>query len=136
MIGGSKVGESFSITEKSLERYYYLNQQQKEITQELNYLKKLFHKALDKELGKYEKGKIEYGGYIIQRQIRESTNYRNEETVQKLSNLNLEDFIQVIRSPDKDKLEAAIKLGLVDEKDFEGLKETKFTQAIIVKENV
>lgn len=134
MIGGNEVQDSFTITEKELKRYFYLNQQKREITQEINHLKKLFHQALDKTLGKNEKGEIECGRYKIQRQVRQSTSYRNEETVQMLIDLNLEDFIQVVRRPDKEKLEAAIKLGLVDKKDFEKFKQTKLTQAIIVKE--
>src|SRR5699024_7413761 len=127
MIGGKMMDDGLAITEKELKRYYQLNHQKKEIDQELNQLKKLFHKSLDERFGKNEKGEIECGNYKIQRQIRQSTNYRNDETVQKLIELNLEDFIKVVKQPDKEKLESGIKLGLVDKKEFEQFKQTKIT---------
>lgn len=127
--------DSLTMTEEKLKRYYQLNKQKKEIEQEINLLKKLFHESLDQTIGKSKKGEIECGKYKIQRQIRQSISYRNEEAVQKLVDLNLKEFIQVIKRPDKDKLEAAFKLGLVNEKDFEEYKQTRITQAIIVKEN-
>lgn len=126
--------DSFTISEKELKRYYDLNKQKKEIEQDINQLKKLFHQALDKAIGINEKGEIEYGNYKLQRQIRQSINYHNKDTVQKLIDLNLEEFIQVIKRPDKDKLEAAIKLGLVNKNDFDDLKQTKLTKAIVVKD--
>ena len=124
----------FTITEKELKKYYNLNKQKKEIDQELNHLKKLFHQALDKETGQNQKAEIECGQFKLQRQIRQTVSYRNDETIKKLIALNLEDFIKIERRPDKEKLEAGIKLGLVDAKEFEDYKQTRITQALIVKE--
>jgi len=124
----------FTITEKELKKYYNLNKQKKEIDQQLNHLKKLFHQALDKETGQNQKAEIECGQFKLQRQIRQTVSYRNDETIKKLIALNLEDFIKIERRPDKEKLEAGIKLGLVDAKEFEDYKQTRITQALIVKE--
>jgi len=124
-----------TITEVELEKYFHLQQQKKTIDQEINQLKKTFHQVLDQTIGKYSKAEISCGHYTIKRYIRHATTYQQEETIKKLSELNLEDFIQVIRRPDKEKLEAAIKLGLVDAKEFEPLKQTKITQALIVTPN-
>lgn len=122
-----------TITENELKRYFDLNKQKKEIEQEMNHLKKLFHQFLDHSFGKEQKGEILRGNYKAQRQIRSSVNYHDEETVQKLEELNLKEFI--LKRPDIEKIEAAVKVGLVDEKSFEDCKDTKFTQAIVVKES-
>jgi hypothetical protein len=138
MSGGDNVKEttksSVSITEEELKKYFELNKQKKEIEQEMNQLKKQLHQFLDHSFGKDQKGEIERGNYKAQRQVRSSTSYNDENTIQKLEELNLEDFI--VKRPDIEKIEAAIKLGLVEEKAFEECKITKLTQAIVVKESV
>lgn len=122
------------ITENELQRYHDLNRQKKEIEHEMNQMKKQFHAMLDDTFGKLQKGEIQYGGYKLQRQIRTSISYHDEDTVQKLENLNLGDFIVVKKRPDTEKLEAAIELGLVEEKEFSDCKRKKQTQTIVVRE--
>src|SRR5690625_1453657 len=124
-----------TITEEELKKYYHLQQQKKTIDQEINQLKNTFHQVLDQTIGKHSKAEITCGQYTLKRYIRHSTNYHQKETIKKLSELNLEDFIQVIRRPDKEKLEAAIKLGLVDSEEFEPFRQTKITQALVVSVN-
>jgi hypothetical protein len=122
----------YDVTEEELRKFYELNKQKKEIETELNQLKKQVHQFLDHSFGKEQKGEVQRGNYKAQRQIRSSTNYHDEHTVQKLEELNLGDFI--LKRPDIEKIEAAIKIGLVEEKAFEECRETKLTQAIVVKE--
>lgn len=125
-------GVSVSITEEELKKFYELNKQKKVIEQEMNRLKKHFHQFLDDLIGKEQKGEFQLGNYKVQRQIRSSTNYHEENTVLKLEELNLLEFI--VKRPDTEKIEAAIKVGLIEETAFEECKETKLTQALVVKE--
>ncbi len=85
-----------------------------------------------KPLEKKQKGEVRHGKYKVQRVIRSKVQYDEEKTVEKLEELNLADFL--VKRPDTEKLEAAIKVDLVKEKDFEGCKTNKLTQAISVKE--
>ncbi|MUK88541.1 hypothetical protein GMD78_09080 [Ornithinibacillus sp. L9] len=126
--------EALTITEEDIKRYYELNKQKKDIEQEMNYLKKKFHELLDDSFGKESKGEIQRGNYKLQRQIRSSVRYDDDHTIEKLEELNLNDFIVEVRRPDTEKLESAIKLGLVEEKDFTDCKKSKITQTIVVKE--
>lgn len=126
--------KTLTVTEDDIKRYYELNNQKKDIQQEMNYLKKKFHQLLDESFGKEQKGEIQRGNYKLQRQIRSSVKYDDENTVKKLDELNLNDFVVEIRQPDTEKLESAIKLGLVEDKDFTDCKKTKITQTIVVKE--
>ncbi|SET21148.1 hypothetical protein SAMN05216389_1071 [Oceanobacillus limi] len=128
------MGEASTITEEDIKRYYDLNNQKKDIEQEMRYLKKKFHEVLDDSFGKESKGEIQRGNYKVQRQIRSSIRYDDENTIQKLEDLNLNDFIVEVRRPDTEKLESAINLGLVEEKDFSDCKKSKLTQTIVVKE--
>ncbi|AIF44861.1 hypothetical protein X953_18410 [Virgibacillus sp. SK37] len=122
------------MSEADLERYYILSKQKKEIEQEMKQLKKDFNLYLDDSIGKNQKGEIACGNYKVQRQIRAAIGYNQELTVQKLEELNLNDFIIVEKLPDTDKLEAAIKIGLVEESAFTECKTNKTTTAIVVKE--
>lgn len=124
--------ESFEITEEYLKRYADLNIEKKTIEKELNLIKKQLHEYLDETFGKKQKGEVRYGKYKVQRVIRSKVQYDEEKTVEKLEELNLADFL--VKRPDTEKLEAAIKVDLVKEKDFEGCKTNKLTQAISVKE--
>lgn len=127
--------ETLIITEKQLQRYIELNKQKKQIEAEINHLKKIFHQYFDQTNGKMKKGEIQQGMYKVQRQIRKTMTYIDEPTIQKLEQLNLNDFITTVKKPDTDKLEAAINLGLVDEEDFVDCTRTKVTEAIVVRES-
>ncbi|GGA89553.1 hypothetical protein [Ornithinibacillus halotolerans] len=126
--------EVIDITEEEIKRYFDLNKQKKEIETTMNELKKKFHDVLDNSFGKKEKGEIQRGRYKLQRQIRSSVNYDEEGTVKKLEELNLKEFIVERKVPDTDKLESALKLGLVEENDFIEQKKVRITQSIVVKE--
>ncbi|MGP4108019.1 hypothetical protein [Virgibacillus sp. L01] len=126
--------EGSLLTTDMLKRYFELNNQKKKIDNELKLLKKNLHEILDESIGKDQKGELQRGDYKIQRQIRSSISYIDEKTVEKLEELNLNDCIVHVKRPDTNKLEAAIKLGLVEENEFEGCKKAKVTQALVVKE--
>lgn len=125
--------DSIGITEEEIRRYYVLQQEKKEIEYEMKELKKHFHQALDASVGENQKGEMKRGDYLAQRQIRTSTQYERVCTVSKLEDMQLADFIIIEKRPDTDKLEAAIKLGLVDGEAFADCKHTKVNQAITVK---
>ncbi|MFD2629817.1 hypothetical protein [Oceanobacillus kapialis] len=122
------------ISEEDIKRYDILNKQKKELEQEMNRLKKKFHTYLNEEIGADKPGEIKRGNYQLKRQIRSSILYETELTLKKLEDANLHDFILVERKPDTEKIEAAIKLGLVEKEAFEDCKKVKATQAIVVKE--
>lgn len=122
-----------TITEADLKRFYELTKQKREIEREIEQLKRHFHLVFDKTVGENEKANMTCGLYHIQRQIRQTTRYHPERTVQKLEDLQLSDFIDIIKQPNTNKLTAAIRLGLVDEHAFDDCRETKLTQAITVR---
>ncbi|MFS0673408.1 hypothetical protein [Ornithinibacillus sp. 179-J 7C1 HS] len=126
--------EVLTVTEEELKQYFELNKQKKEIEDEMNRLKKKFHEVFDTSFGKQAKGELQQGNYKLQRQIRTSTSYDDMGTVTKLEELNLKEFIIETKIPDTEKLESAIKLGLVEEEDFKDIKKTRVTQTIVVKE--
>jgi len=128
------MNKQIEVTKEDLERYYTLRQQKTEMEKEMNQLKKRIHDYFDEHAGKKQKGSITLGGYQASRQIRSSVQYDKEETVEKLEELNLKDFIIMEKTPDTEKLEAAMKIGLVDKETFEDCKNTKLTQAILVRE--
>ncbi|WP_164214734.1 host-nuclease inhibitor Gam family protein [Virgibacillus sp. YIM 98842] len=123
-----------AVTAEDLERYYTLRKQKTEMEKEINELKKKIHDYFDNHVGEKQKGSVTLGDYQASRQIRSSVHYDREETVEKLEKLNLKDFIIVEEKPDTEKLEAAIKVGLVEKDAFADCKNTKLTQAIVVKE--
>ncbi|WP_188205590.1 hypothetical protein [Alkalibacillus aidingensis] len=122
------------LSEELLKRYYELNQQKLEIDKELKQIKKQIHNYLDETYGKEQKGEVKLGRYKAQRVIRSSVSYDDEKTVKKLKDLNLEEFIEVVKRPDTKKLEAAMELDLVDDNEFADCKKKKQSQAITVKE--
>ncbi|MEQ6377068.1 hypothetical protein RZN25_09575 [Bacillaceae bacterium S4-13-56] len=128
------VDESFALSEDTLRKYYELNNQKKELEKEMNQIKKEIHHYLDETFGKEQKGEVKLGKYKAQRTIKSSINYDQEKTVQKLEELNLKDFILLVKRPDTEKLEAAMKIDLVKEDEFKDCKTDRKTQAIIVKE--
>ncbi len=124
----------YNLTEDLLKRYYDLNIQKKELEKEMNHMKKQIHQYFDEAIGREQKGEVKLGKYKVQRVIRSSITYDEEKTVKKLEALNLEDFILLVKRPDTEKLEAAIKIDLVKEDEFLDCKTNKVSQAITVKE--
>ncbi|UJL45836.1 hypothetical protein KFZ58_15845 [Virgibacillus sp. NKC19-16] len=123
-----------AISADKLARYYTLNRKKKEIEQEINQLKKDFHAYFDKEVGTNNKGELVDGGYKLQRQIRKSEKFNEETTVSRLEEMKMNDLIQVVRKPDSEKINSAVKLGLLREEDLEGCRMTSYSAAISVKE--
>jgi hypothetical protein len=121
------------INEELVTRYYQLNQQAKEIDNELKDLKQKFHDYFDTTLGKDSKGESVVGDFMVQRQIRKSESLHEEHTVKVLEELNLAECIQTIQRPDQKKIDAAIALGLLNERDIESCIIRKVSQAIVVK---
>nr|WP_272885674.1 hypothetical protein [Fictibacillus marinisediminis] len=115
-------------------RFHELNQQAKAIDAELSELKKKFNTHFDYMCGESEKGEALYGSYKLQRQIRKSESFHTEKTVQKLEELNLQDCIITTKQPDKQKIEAAMTLGLIPQGELDGCLLRKITPVIVVKE--
>ncbi|WP_208588755.1 hypothetical protein [Gracilibacillus suaedae] len=134
MSKATEVEEYSKLSEEMLKKYYDLNFQKKELEKEMNQIKKQIHHCLDEQFGKQQKAEVQLGKYKAQRIIRSSVHYDQEKTVQKLEELNLEDFILQVKQPDTDKLEAAMKIDLVNEEEFRDCKRNKLSQAITVNE--
>jgi uncharacterized Zn finger protein len=128
------MNKQVAVTADDLERYFTLRKQKTEMEKEINELKKKIHDYFDEHAGEKQKGSVTLGNYQASRQIRSSVLYDKVETVEKLQELNLKDFIIVEKKPDTEKLEAAMKIGLVEKDVFEECKNTKLTQAIVVRE--
>ena len=125
---------NYMITREMLSRYQELNQKKKEIEQQLDELKKAFNHYFDISVGQNIKGEITVNDYKLQRQIRTTEKYKQEETVSRLEELKLMDLIQ--KRPDEGKLKSAINLGLLTEEDLAGCKIISSSQAIYVKQIV
>lgn len=121
------------ITGETLARYDDLNRKKKEIDQEMNHLKKLFHAHFDQQVGSDTKGELVNGGYKLQRQIRKSEKY-NDDIINRLEKLKMNDLIKVVKKPDVEKINSAINLGLLGEDDIEDCRTTQYTAAISVRE--
>ncbi|WP_156291833.1 hypothetical protein [Oceanobacillus salinisoli] len=122
------------ITQEMIERYYNLNRIKKEVEAEMNQLKKTFHTYFDNEVGENEKGEWTTGTYKLQRQVRKTEKFNDNETVERLEELNMNDLIQVVKKPDGDKIDAAINLGLLKAEDLEGCRVVSYSRAISVRE--
>ncbi|MEW9676720.1 hypothetical protein ABRT01_11115 [Lentibacillus sp. L22] len=122
------------ITQETLGKYYKLNRKKKEIEKEMNQLKNLFNTYFDQQVGANTKGEITDGGYKLQRQIRTTEKFNEQMTVDRLEDLKLNDLIKVVKKPDKEKINSAISLGLLDEKDLDDCRDTTYTAAITVRE--
>lgn len=120
------------ITGDMLSRYQELNQKKKEIEEQLDELKKVFNHYFDISVGPNVKGEITINDYKLQRQIRTTEKYLQEETVKRLEELNLMDLIQ--KKPDEGKIKSALSLGLLKEEDLKECKMINCTQAIYVKQ--
>ncbi|WP_018932967.1 hypothetical protein [Gracilibacillus lacisalsi] len=134
MSRATELEESSKLSEEMLKKYFDLNLQKKELEKEMNQIKKQIHHCLDEQFGKQQKAEVQLGKYKAQRIIRTSVHYNQEKTVQKLEELKLEDFILQVKQPDTEKLEAAMKIDLVNEEEFQDCKMNKLSQAITVKE--
>lgn len=121
------------ITEEMLVKYYELNKQKKEIELKMNELKDVFQQYFNQLVGSNHKGEITINGYKLQRQIRQTEKYNDEETVRKLEELQLNDLIQVVKKPDDKKIKAAVDLGLLSPQHLEGCITTTYSPAITVK---
>ncbi|MCR2823505.1 hypothetical protein [Lederbergia panacisoli] len=121
------------ITGEMLINYYELNKKKKEIEAEMNQLKKVFHDYFDHHIGSLDKGEITLSGYKLQRQIRKTEKFNDEETIKRLEQLKMNDLIQIVKKPDTIKIKSAINLGFLQEKDLEGCIVTTTAPAISVK---
>lgn len=121
------------ITGEMVDRYYELNKQKKEIELELNQLKDAFHLYFNQLVGPNDKGEITLNGYKLQRQIRKTEKFHEEETVKRLEALNMNDLILVIKKPDDLKIKSALTLGLLSSENLEGCIYTACSPAITVK---
>ena len=122
------------ITTDMIARYQELMKQKKEIDNEMDHLKKIFHVYFDRLVGVNQKGEIIHEGMKLQRQIRKTEKYNETSTVQKLEALCLHDLIQNIKKPDTEKISAAIALGLLKEADLHECKEISYAKVISVKD--
>jgi hypothetical protein len=121
------------ITGEMLVKYYELNKQKKEIEMEMNELKDVFQNYFNNLVGSDHKGEITISGYKLQRQIRKTEKYNDEETIKRLEELQMNELIQVVKKPDDVKIKAALNLGLLSPDHLEGCIVSTFSPAITVK---
>ncbi len=121
-----------TVTAEMIERYYECNKQKKEIENQMEELKQLFHLYFDKSFGEEKKAEVVMGGYKLQRQVRKSEKF-SDETVQKLEALRMHELIKTVKKPDDAKIKAAIQLNLIKEEELEGCLVTSSSMAISVK---
>lgn len=121
------------ITEDMVEKFFELNKKAKEIEKELTQLKKTFNTYFDLAVGNYEKGALFFDSFVLQRQIRVTEKFREEETVQRLEEMQLEDCIRIEKKVDEEKLSAAMTLGLISPELLDEFKDRKYTKVITVK---
>ncbi|PLR77506.1 hypothetical protein CU633_10235 [Bacillus sp. V3-13] len=121
------------ITGEMLVKYYELNKKKKEIELEMNQLKDIFHHYFDDQVGTDDKGEITISGYKLQRQIRKTEKFHDEETIKRLEELQMNDLIKIVKKPDDVKIKSAINLGLLHAEDLEGCIITTTSPAISVK---
>lgn len=133
MVGKAGSGE-ISITEEMVARYHSLNEEAKVIEKELAQLKKRFNEYFDQTVGQHAKGELLLGDYKLQRQIRRSERYIDDKAVHRLEELNMADCIQITKRPDKEKIQAAIKLGLLSAAALDDCKHHRVSEAIYVRE--
>ena len=124
---------TFQIPEEMVSRYAALNEKAKKIEEEMAEIKKIFNAYFDHEYGKNSKGEERIGAYKIQRQIRQSESYHPDKTVKVLEELNLSDCIILVKQPDKEKIQAALTLGMLSAEEMKDCVIRKCSQAIVVK---
>ena len=121
------------ITGEMLAKYYELNKRKKEIEIEMNELKNIFHHYFNNLVGSNDGGEITISGYKLQRQMRKTEKYKEDVTLKRLEELQMNDLIQVVKKPDDVKIKSALNLGLLNEKQLEGCLVTTYSPAIAVK---
>ncbi|WP_223700110.1 hypothetical protein [Sutcliffiella deserti] len=126
-------GINQTVSREMLEMYYELNKQKKEIELQMKNLKEKFHQYFDLQYGPDSKAEITMDGYKLQRQIKKTERFIEEETIKRLEELQMVDLIKVVKKPDEAKIEAAIQLNLLKRTDLEGCKVINMTPAISVK---
>ncbi|WP_368658141.1 hypothetical protein AB3Z07_25280 [Metabacillus halosaccharovorans] len=119
------------ITREMLAHFLELQHKKKEVEAEMDELKRAFNEYFDLSVGKNAKGEMVLREYKLQRQIRNSVKFKQQQTVKKLEELNLLDLIE--KKPDEEKIKSAIQLGLLHEEDLEDCKTVNTSQAIYVK---
>lgn len=119
------------VTKEMLVQYEELNRKKKEIENQLDELKKVFNAFFDISVGQNKKGEVEVDEYKLQRQIRTTERFETEPTLQRLEELRMMDLI--VKKPDDEKIRSAIKLGLINEKDFDGCVRISSTKAFYVR---
>lgn len=119
------------ITREMLAHFVELQHKKKEVETEIDELKKAFNEYFDLSVGDNAKGEMVLRDYKLQRQIRNTVKYKQQQTVKRLEELNLLDLIE--KKPDEGKIKSAIQLGLLQEEDLEGCKTVNTSQAIYVK---
>lgn len=120
------------LTREMLAHYIELNRKKKEIEEELEQLKKTFNQYFDEHVGENLKGEVLIKEYKLQRQIRKIEKYDQETTVKRLEELSLTELLK--KTPDEKKINSAIELGILKEKELEGCKRVNTSQAIYVKQ--
>ncbi|MGC4376941.1 hypothetical protein WD019_08385 [Fictibacillus sp. Mic-4] len=131
-MAGTNVGKA-EITNEMVSRFHELSVQAKEIEGELKELKKRFNAYFDQTVGENSKGELCIGDFKLQRQIRKTENYHETKTVQKLEELNLTDCIRIVKQPDKEKIDAALTLGIIPESVLNDCLVQKFAHVVVVK---
>ncbi|MBS4173914.1 hypothetical protein [Bacillus sp. FJAT-49736] len=121
------------LTEEMVAKYFELNQQKKDIENKMEEYKKAFHLYFDTNVGLLTKGQVKIGNYKLQRMIRKTEKYDEEQTVKRLEDLNFSDLIQIVKRPDEEKIKSAIQLGLLKENDLEECLKVYSSPAISVK---
>ncbi|HZH62509.1 MAG TPA: hypothetical protein VEY70_23695 [Metabacillus sp.] len=119
------------ITREMLAHFLELQHKKKEVETEIDELKRAFNEYFDLSVGKNAKGEMVLRDYKLQRQIRNTVKFKQQQTVKRLEELNLLDLIE--KKPDEGKIKSAIQLGLLHEEDLEGCKTINTSQAIYVK---
>ncbi len=114
-----------------LAHFLELQYKKKEVESEIDELKRAFNEYFDLSVGENVKGEMVLREYKLQRQIRNTVKFKQQQTVKKLEELHLLDLIE--KKPDEEKIRAAIQLGLLHEEDLEGCKTINTSQAIYVK---
>lgn len=122
-----------SLSESLLARYVDLNNRAKEIKEEMDKIKHVFHVYFDEQSGPGEKAEIQIGDYFVQRQIRVTEGFDDEKAVSQLEALNLTDCIKYVKKADDQKIASAVQLGLLNDEDISHCRIRKTTQAISVK---
>ncbi|MFD1849346.1 hypothetical protein [Oceanobacillus bengalensis] len=122
------------VSKDMIERYFDLSKMKKEIESEMNQLKDAFHIYFDSAVGSNKKGEVLEGKYKLQRQIRKTEKFQEEDTVNRLEELKLNDLIKVVKKPDDAKIKGAIDLGLLEENDLEGCRVVSYSKVIVVRE--